>query len=193
MSDDLRLLTIISDLAATALENAKLYHRIEELAIRDGLTGLYCQRYFKDRLAEDIVKVTRINQPLSLLILDIDDFKGYNDKYGHIAGDIVLKVIGDSLQSSLELGDLAARYGGEEFVIILFGKSKAEAQKFAESIRKKIESEKFVLRQAETHVTVSIGCATFPEDTNSREELIRFADGALYAAKKQGRNRVCLS
>ncbi len=193
MSDDLRLLTIISDLAAIAVENAKLYHRIEELAIRDGLTGLYCHRYFKERLAEDIIKVTRIKQPLSLLMLDIDDFKGYNDKYGHIAGDIVLKVIGDSLQSSVELGDLAARYGGEEFVLILFGKGKAEAQRFAEVIRKKVEANKFILRQVETHVTASIGCATFPEDTNSGEELIRLADGALYEAKKQGRNRVCLA
>lgn len=193
MSDDLRLLTIISDLAAIAVENAKLYHRIEELAIRDGLTGLYCHRYFKDRLAEDILKVTRIKQPLSLLMLDIDDFKGYNDKYGHIAGDIVLKVIGDLLQSSIELGDLAARYGGEEFVLILFGKGKAEAQKFAELIRKKIEAEKFILRQVETHVSVSIGCATFPEDTNSGEELIRLADAALYEAKNKGRNRVCLA
>ncbi len=193
MLDDLRLLTIISDLSAIAIENAKLYHRIEELAIRDGLTGLYCHRYFKERLAEDILKVTRIRQPLSLLMLDIDDFKGYNDKYGHIAGDIVLKVIGDSLQSSIELGDLAARYGGEEFVLILFGKNKAEAQRFAEVIGKKVEANKFILRQVETHVTVSIGCATFPEDTNSGEELIRLADGALYEAKKQGRNRVCLA
>lgn len=193
MSDDLRLLTIIADLTAIAVENAKLYHRIEELAIRDGLTGLYCHRYFKDRLNEDILKATRIKQPLSLLMLDIDDFKGYNDKYGHIAGDIVLKVIGNSLQSSIELGDLAARYGGEEFVIILFGKGQAEAQKFAEFVRKKIESEKFILRQVETHVSVSIGCAAFPEDTNSGEELIRLADGALYEAKKQGRNRVCLA
>lgn len=193
MLDDLRLLTIISDLSAIAIENAKLYHRIEELAIRDGLTGLYCYRYFKERLAEDILKVTRIRQPLSLLMLDIDDFKGYNDKYGHIAGDIVLKVIGDSLQSSIELGDLAARYGGEEFVLILFGKNKAEARRFAEVIGKKVEANKFILRQVETHVTVSIGCATFPEDTNSGEELIRLADGALYEAKKQGRNRVCLA
>lgn len=191
ISDDLRLLTIISDLAAIAIENAKLYHRIEELAIKDGLTGLYCRRYFKERLAEDILKVGRIMQPLSLLMLDIDHFKDYNDKYGHIAGDIVLKVIGDSLQSSLELGDLAARYGGEEFVLMLFGKGKAEAQRFAEVVRKKIEANKFILRQVETHVTVSIGCATFPDDTGSGEELIRLADGALYEAKKQGRNRVC--
>jgi len=191
MSDDLRLLTIISDLAAIAIENAKLYHRIEEMAIRDGLTGLYCRRYFKERLFEDMLKVGRIRQPVSLLMLDIDHFKGYNDKYGHIAGDIVLKVIGDSLQSSLELGDLAARYGGEEFVVILFGKGKAEAKTFAEAVRKKIEANKFILRQVETHVTVSIGCAAFPEDTNSGEGLIRLADGALYEAKKQGRNRVC--
>ena len=193
VSDDLRLLTILSDLAAIALENAKLYHRIEELAISDGLTGLYCQRYFKDRLDEDIVRAARIRQPISLLMLDIDGFKRYNDKYGHIAGDIVLKSIGEILKSSIELGDLAARYGGEEFVLIFFGKGKAEAGRHAEAVRKKIEAEKFVLRQVETHVTVSIGCAALPEDAVSRDELIRSADAALYEAKKDGGNRTCLA
>ena len=193
ISDDLRLLTIISDLAAIALENAKLYHRIEELAISDGLTGLYCQRYFKDRLAEDIVKAVRIKHPLSLLMFDIDGFKGYNDKYGHIAGDIVLKSIGGLLKGSLEIGDIAARYGGEEFVILLFGKDKAVAQKLGEEIRKKIETEKFILRQVETHVTVSIGCAAVPEDAVSRDEIIRSADAALYEAKKSGGNKICLA
>ena len=193
ISDDLRLLTIISDLAAIALENSKLYHRIEELAISDGLTGLYCQKYFKDRLEEDIVKTVRMKQPLSLLMLDIDGFKSYNDKYGHIAGDIVLKSIGGLLKSSLEIGDIAARYGGEEFVVVLFGKEKASAQKLGEEIRKKIEGEKFILRQVETHVTVSIGCATLPEDAVSRDEIIRSADAALYEAKKNGGNKICLA
>ncbi|MDD5072737.1 MAG: sensor domain-containing diguanylate cyclase [Candidatus Omnitrophica bacterium] len=193
ISDDLRLLTIISDLAAIALENSKLYHRIEELAISDGLTGLYCQRYFKERMAEDIVKAVRIKQPLSLLMFDIDGFKGYNDKYGHIAGDIVLKSIGGLLKGSLEPGDIAARYGGEEFVIVLFGKDKAAAQRLGEEVRKKIEGEKFILRQVETHVTVSIGCAGVPEDAVSRDEIIRSADAALYEAKKNGGNKVCLA
>jgi diguanylate cyclase (GGDEF)-like protein len=193
ISDDLRLLTTISDLAAIALENSKLYHRVEELAITDGLTGLYCNRYFKERLDEDILKWARIKQPLSLLMLDIDNFKGYNDKYGHIAGDIVLKSVAALLKNSLEAGDLAARYGGEEFVIILLGKGKPEAQKIAEVIRKKIESEKFVLRQVETHLAISIGCAALPEDAISRNDLIRSADTALYEAKKSGGNRVCLA
>lgn len=193
MSDDLRLLAVISDLAAVAIDNAGLYHRIEELAIRDGLTGLYCCRYFKTRIAEDIVKASRIKQPLSLLMVDIDNFKSYNDKYGHIAGDIVLKGISEELQGCLELGDLAARYGGEEFVVILFGKDKTAARNAAEVIRKKAEAREFVLRDSSTHITVSIGCAAFPDDSVSGEELIRFADSALYIAKKEGRNRVCLS
>ncbi len=193
VGDDLRLLTVLADLAAMAIGNAKLYHRIEELAIKDGLTGLYCCRYFKDRLDEDIIKATRIKQTLSILMLDIDNFKDYNDKYGHIAGDIVLKDIADILESSVELGDLVARYGGEEFILILLGKDKAEAQKLAEALRNKIESKIFLLRKFETRVTVSIGCAAFPQDSISREELIRLADGALYEAKKQGRNRVCLA
>ncbi|MFA5164027.1 MAG: sensor domain-containing diguanylate cyclase [Candidatus Omnitrophota bacterium] len=193
VSDDLRLLTTLSDLAAIALENAKLYRRIEELAISDGLTGLYCQRYFKERLEEDILKATRLRQPLSLLMVDIDGFKSYNDKYGHTAGDIVLKSIGDIMKYSIELGDLAARYGGEEFVIILFGKNKQDAKSLGEAIRKKIGSQKFILRQVETHVTVSIGCATLPEDAVARDELIRTADAALYQAKSGGGDKVCLA
>jgi len=193
VSDDLRLLTTISDLAATALENSKLYHRIEGLAITDGLTGLYCNRYFKERLDEYILKAAHIKQPLSLLMLDIDGFKVYNDKYGHIAGDIVLRSVGELLKNSLEIGDLAARYGGEEFAIILLGKGKAEAHKIAEVIRKKIDSQKFVLRQVETHVTISIGCAALPEDAISKDDLIKSADAALYEAKKSGGNRTCLA
>lgn len=195
VSDDLRLLTTISDLAATSLENTKLYHRIEELAISDGLTGLYCNRYFKERLDEDIAKAIRIKQPLSLLMLDIDGFKGYNDKYGHIAGDIVLKSVGGLLKSPLDPRDLAARYGGEEFSVILVEKDKADAQRLAEVIRKKIEGEKFILRQVETHVTISIGCATLPPGRSgvSRDDLIKSADTALYEAKKSGGNRVCLA
>jgi diguanylate cyclase (GGDEF)-like protein len=193
VSDDLRLLTILSDLAAIALENAKLYRRIEDLAISDGLTGLYCQRYFKERLDEDAVKAARLKQPLSLLMLDIDRFKTYNDKYGHTAGDIVLKSIGEILKSSIELGDLAARYGGEEFVLILFGKDKSEAKVLGEGIRRKIESQRFVLRQVDTHVTVSIGCSSLPEDAVTRDELIRTADAALYEAKSGGGNRICLA
>jgi len=193
VSDDLRLLTTLSDLAAIALENAKLYRRIEELAISDGLTGLYCQRYFKERLEEDILKATRLRQPLSLLMIDIDGFKSYNDKYGHTAGDIVLKSIGDIMKSSIELGDLAARYGGEEFVIILFGKDKKGAKSLGEAVRKKIGSQKFILRQVETHVTVSIGCATLPEDAVARDDLIRTADAALYQAKSGGGDKVCLA
>jgi len=193
VSDDLRLLTTLSDLAAIALENAKLYRRIEELAISDGLTGLYCQRYFKERLEEDILKATRLRQPLSLLMIDIYGFKSYNDKYGHTAGDIVLKSIGDIMKSSIELGDLAARYGGEEFVIILFGKDKKGAKSLGEAVRKKIGSQKFILRQVETHVTVSIGCATLPEDAVARDDLIRTADAALYQAKSGGGDKVCLA
>lgn len=194
VSDDLRLLATISDLTATALENAKLYRRIEEFAISDGLTGLYCNRYFKERLDEDISKAVRIKQPLSLIMFDIDGFKVYNDKYGHIAGDIVLRSVGGLVKGSLGAGDLAARYGGEEFVVILPGKGTSDAQRLAEVIRKKIEAEKFILRQVETHVTISIGCTTMPgTSTVLKDDLIKSADAALYEAKKNGGNRTCLS
>jgi len=192
--DDLRLLDVISNLAAVALENTMLYKRTEELSLKDGLTGAYVHRYFKERLAQDVTRCMRANSCLSLLMLDIDYFKAYNDKYGHAAGDIVLKRVADILFEFIgDSGDMLARYGGEEFALVLIEKNRKQAVNFAEAIRKKISQEVISLRRQKSQITVSIGVASMPEDTSVCEDLIKIADDALYAAKKGGRNKVCAS
>lgn len=191
LPDDLRLLDIISNLASVSLENAFLYTRTKELAIRDSLTGAYVQKFFKDRLTEEVTRSLRGDYSTSVLFLDIDFFKAYNDKYGHAAGDIVLKKVANILVESVkESGDIVARYGGEEFAVILANKPQKEAVEFAENIRKKVEAETFILRREETKVTVSIGVATCDQDAKVCQDLIKAADDALYKAKKLGRNCV---
>ena len=126
-TDDLRLLDIFSSLGAVTFRNILLYQRMGELAIRDGLTGLYLNRYFQGRLAEEIERGLLSKSVFSVLLLDVDHFKVYNDDFGHAAGDIVLKTVADVIRESLEPADLVARYGGEEFVILLPNKTKGSA------------------------------------------------------------------
>jgi len=190
-SDDLRLLSIIGDLVAASLENARLAQRTEELARVDELTGLYVHRYFQERLQEELSRSQRSRTPVSLLMIDIDHFKTYNDQYGHIAGDLVLKQVARLLKESARPGDLVCRYGGEEFSIILPNRTKGEAFSFAEALRIRVEKESFTLRREMTHVTISIGVASFPEECLLKDELLKRVDSFLYQAKREGRNRVC--
>ncbi len=189
--DDLRLLDIIADLGAVALQNAMLYSRIQELAIKDSLTGLAVRRYFMDRFQEEIKRTARKKGALSFMILDIDHFKKYNDKYGHMAGDLVLKYLARTVKSLIQEGDIAVRYGGEEIAILLCGRDKKSALKEAEIIRKTIEEKPFTLRRHVAKITVSIGISSYPEDAILEEDLIKIADGRLYKAKNAGRNKVC--
>ena len=189
--DDLRLFDIIGNLGAVAIQNAFLYSWIQELAIRDSLTGLFVRRYFMKRFQEEIKRTARKNGALSLLILDIDHFKSYNDKFGHATGDIVLKYLARAMTSSVREGDMVARYGGEEIAILLINTDFERAGKIAESIRKRIEDEPFVLRREKQNLTVSIGLSNYPKDSMSEEELIKIADSRRYKAKSLGRNRVC--
>lgn len=191
-SDDLHVLDIISSLAAVTLRNRLLYDRMEELAIRDSLTGLYLNRYFQQRLAEELTRAelgkgTRF----SLLLMDVDHFKRYNDELGHSAGDLVLKNIARTIQRLLAPADIGARYGGEEFVMLLPNRDKPQAMRLAETIRAEIGAGKLVLRRVERKVTVSIGVASYPEDGTTAETLLKAVDGFLYRAKDGGRDRVC--
>ncbi len=172
------------------LQKSLLYEKVQKLSITDGLTKLYSHRYFKQRLEEELILANRYSSQLSLLILDIDHFKHYNDTYGHVAGDHVLMEVAKILKNQAGMNHLAARYGGEEMVLIAPETTKEQAMELAEKIRKAIESNSFSVGKEMTKVTVSIGVATFPQDALTNLDLISKSDKALYAAKGRGRNRI---
>ncbi len=188
-SEDLRLLDILCDLGAVSLQNSKLYRQTLDLAITDGLTDLYLRRYFMDRLREELLRSLRHDIDCSLLMIDIDYFKKYNDKYGHTAGDIVLKTISHLLKNFSDEA-VVARYGGEEFSMLLPETPKKKARKIAEDIRKAVKKKVIELRRVKTGVTVSIGLASFLEDSKVADELIHKADENLYKAKRTGKDKV---
>jgi diguanylate cyclase (GGDEF)-like protein len=190
-TDDLRLLNIMAILASSAIGNAILFQKTEELAIRDSLTDLYVHRYFKERLLEEHRRSLISNAPLTLLMCDLDHFKSYNDQYGHAAGDLVLQSLANIFIAVLGNEAFVARYGGEEFAVILPNINKPNAIEIAEEIRRQVEQNPIDIRGLETRITVSIGVSSFPDDTLDCEELILKADRRLYDAKRKGRNQVC--
>lgn len=188
--DDLRLLDAIATLASSAISNAMLYEKTEELAIRDSLTGLFVRRYFYERLKEEHRRALLNQKSLSFFMCDLDHFKACNDKFGHQGGDLMLMQFAEILRQCLK-GSLLARYGGEEFAILLPETTKEEALRIAEQIRKAVEKSAFNIRREKVGMTVSIGVSSLPDDTLDAEALINKADQALYRAKREGRNRVC--
>jgi len=188
---EFRILDIIGELGAVALENARLYRQTEELAIRDGLTGLYVRRYFMERMDEELKRSLISGGSFALLMLDIDDFKDFNDKYGHVWGDSVLKNIGNILKSKTSPGDMAGRYGGEEFTFLALNCTMKDAVKLANEIREEVKRTSITLRRKKYNVTISIGVAMFPKDAKLREDIIGEADKRLYRAKAKGKDMVC--
>jgi diguanylate cyclase (GGDEF)-like protein len=190
--DDLRFLRTICDLGAVALENAQLFQRTKDLAIHDELTRLYTRGYFLDRLKEECRRGLRQDTVFSLLMLDIDFFKDYNDKFGHTSGDIVLKSLSNALTVSFkDYSPIISRFGGEEFCVLFPSVDKNKAYEIADEIRVNISKTKIILRKQETHITVSIGIASFPQDSSDADGIINKADKAMYEAKNKGRNQVC--
>ncbi|MBI4803367.1 MAG: GGDEF domain-containing protein [Elusimicrobia bacterium] len=187
---DMRRLELISTIAAVSMENIYLYEKVKELAIKDGLTGIYTHRAFQTRMEEEILRAARTKIPFSLIMADIDHFKSYNDVYGHQAGDAVLKAAAHVLAANIRDIDFAARYGGEEFAVILTGVNKAEASAVAEHLRQTLESRHFSFGGKASRVTASFGVAEFPSEAAISSQLVRAADERLYKAKQDGRNRV---
>ncbi|MCL4517293.1 MAG: sensor domain-containing diguanylate cyclase [Firmicutes bacterium] len=189
---ELDFLVLIAAQLSIAMEKAFLYQQVKLQAITDGQTGLYNLRHLRQRLREEFSKARRQMVPLSFLMVDIDRFKDYNDRYGHPQGDLLLQRVAQLLRDNVREEDIVARYGGEEFAAILPAISAYDAARLAERLRSLAEATLGELdKDGYGHgITLSIGVATFPDNANSAEMLIREADDALYAAKRGGRNRV---
>lgn len=174
---------------AGALNNATLNSQLNEMAIRDGLMGIYNRRYLEQRLQEAFKVSERYQRPLSVLMVDIDHFKGVNDRYGHPIGDEVLKWVSQSLDSRLRTTDILGRYGGEEFLILLPETDLQGAVKLAQNLVTRIAALPADQLAEGLQITVSIGVSSYPEQVQSAESLVSVADQHLYQAKKSGRNR----
>lgn len=186
---DLQLLNSIMPQLAVLIDRAALKHKageFEQLSVTDALTGLLNRRYLEERLAEEIKRSNRHGLSMSFMMIDVDNFKSYNDNFSHPEGDKALKLVAHSLKETLRGADIAARYGGEEFSILLPQTTSDEAKIIAERVRENIEKTKFNKRQ----VTVSIGIASCSQIICNEQEIIAAADKALYRAKELGRNNV---
>jgi diguanylate cyclase (GGDEF)-like protein len=181
----LELARTMANEAAMALENARLYEEARALADRDPLTGFYNHRYLHQRLAEEVARAKRARRPLSVLMLDLDDFKLVNDSFGHLYGDRVLAWTAEVLRSTLRVSDIPARYGGDEFAILLPETSAEAAATAADRIKAAFSAAAHIGQAGEKiDVSVSIGAATFPADGRTATELIASADAALYRDKR---------
>jgi len=188
------LISVLASFAAMAIENAKLHQETRQMAVTDALTGLHNRRYFESVLPQELERARRYGLSLSLLLIDADNFKKFNDTYGHPMGDRILATIGRSIKRVLRSVDFAFRYGGEEFVVILPETAVASACKVAERIRQRIivDSTKVLCRDVAEPVTVSTGIACFPQDAQDAAALVAVADNLLYQAKGAGKNRILL-
>jgi diguanylate cyclase (GGDEF)-like protein len=192
---DLSLLEIVGPQIAVALERSEWQERATQfqlMSITDPLTGLLNRRYLEERLTEELSRSKRYNYSMSCLMIDIDDFKKYNDLNGHPAGDLALKITAHSLKAALRSADIACRYGGEEFCILLPQTSVAEAGVIAERMRQKVAETVYPHGKSQPmgRVSISIGISTFAKNIDTAESVIAAADRALYNAKSRGKNRI---
>ena len=189
-TDDRDMLMTMAQEAAIVVENAQLYALARQRANTDELTGLFNHRFFHQRLDEEIARCSRFGHIFSLIFLDLDLFKTYNDVHGHLAGDDILVQVAQHIKSSIRSVDIGARYGGDEFAVLLPQTSLDDAYKVAERIRRRIEIQ---TESKGLPLTCSCGIASWPTDGVMREEIIRAADAALYYTKQVGRNRISLA
>jgi len=189
-----QLATAVAEQIALALSNLKLRETLRQQSVRDPLTGLYNRRFLEETLDRELARLERKNLPLSLIMIDVDHFKTFNDTFGHEAGDAVLRDLGGILQRHVRGGDIACRYGGEEFTIVLPEASLEIGRQRAEMLREAARELRLVHDgKSLGAVTLSLGVACFPEHGRRRDHLLQVADAALYAAKDGGRNCVVVS
>ncbi|MBA2710602.1 MAG: diguanylate cyclase [Tatlockia sp.] len=188
-----QLAITLSESIKLALANINLREALRYQAIRDGLTGLFNRRYLDETLSRELDRIKRNKNILSIAMLDIDSFKDFNDKFGHDAGDEVLKFLGKVLQESIRSGDIACRFGGEEFAVILMDSTISEAQHRIEKICEKVEKIQLNFQGIRLpQITLSVGIAQAPQHGSDAETLLGASDKALYSAKKSGRNQIKL-
>jgi diguanylate cyclase (GGDEF)-like protein len=188
--NEVMLLRTVADQVAVAVNQARLFQRLQQQALTDPLTGCFNRRFLQMQLERDVRLATRSRHPVSVLMLDIDHFKQVNDNHGHDAGDEALRLIAEALRSELRGVDTCTRYGGEEFAIIVPQADEEGALAVAERLRARVEA---LSIPAVGCVTASLGLATFPVHVRSSDLLVTAADRALYRAKREGRNRVCVA
>jgi diguanylate cyclase (GGDEF)-like protein len=176
------------------IQRAVELERTRRLAKLDSLTGLYNHRFFQDRLGEEIKRSKRYERPVALMLLDIDHFKDFNDTHGHQTGDAILRVVSRLLMESSRVEDVVARYGGEEFAVILPETASDGAEMYAGRVRRVLESKRLdeLGLPGDMKVTASIGVADWKRE-GTKEKLVEAADRALYRAKQEGRNRICVA
>ena len=172
----------------TSQNNTKLIDVLKDEAMHDGMTGLLNHKFFEKRLDEEIERSNRYNETMTLLFLDLDNFKRINDTHGHQYGDYVLKITASIIQDNVRNIDIVSRYGGEEFSVVLVNADKKVSLKTAERIRKEIENFKFNQNNIKERLTISIGMGEFPSDANNKEDIIKYSDSKMYIAKKDGKN-----
>lgn len=186
-------MTVLINQLELSLKRYELYSEIQKLSITDGLTGMYVRRYFEERFEQELSRSRLNNLRLAFLLMDVDNFKSYNDTYGHVAGDAVLKEMAKIIKYSLRQIDMCARYGGEEMCLMLPETSREGALLVAERLRLGIEAVELEVFDESLKMTVSIGVSVYPNDGETVNALIDKADKALYQAKAAGKNRVCAS
>lgn len=191
--EDMKFIATLAGSVLTIIDNYLLYKKLNQLAITDGMTGLFNHRHFQELLRNELARSQRYGYPVGLLMLDIDHFKKFNDTYGHQVGDEVLKRVAKSMKSNVRTTDVVSRYGGEEMTIILPHTPLDDAGYVAEKIRQSIEDLELPVGGKIVKITVSIGVAVFPDCATEQSDLILQADEALYVAKENGRNQVQLA
>lgn len=185
---EIQPLQSVADICAGAIQNAHYFEQVRQLAYRDGLTSVFNRRYFESQILQEISRAERYEGTLSVLMLDLDGFKKLNDEFGHLLGDEVLRRVSAIFSENLRKSDILCRYGGDEFAVLLPSTAGQNATKVAEKLRAAVASCEFP--GVPRPVTLTIGVAAYPLHGRDRDDLIKAADNALYAAKQAGRNRV---